>query len=112
MQKNKFWDIREVGKTDEESVCYIELVQSDSEDLAGRYYARVKFDGCVHFGSENEPDPDYIYICNLDHVIALLTEARSLAKQYFGDSWGDSRRQLEEDRKRPPAQVVGVKWIV
>lgn len=52
--------------------------------------ADVRFDGCVHLRRYYiRPDfddvADYIHICDVDELIALLTELRDKATEVFGE---------------------------
>jgi len=56
----------------------------------------VKFDGCIHWRQyhngtmgEEDPDSDYLHICDIDEMIKRLQEVREHALKHFGDKWPD-----------------------
>lgn len=61
-------------------------------DPEGWWKAGVKFDGCVHFTRHfNVPftlggeDTDYIHICDVDEMIAMLQALKAEAARHFGE---------------------------
>lgn len=67
------------------------LVQPQEEWAHDRFYALVKWDGCVHLhhvqpgASKTLDESDYLHICDLDDFIARLQELRTLAEAKFGE---------------------------
>lgn len=70
------------------------------KDPEGWYYARVKWDGCIHFNryfnmpkemQEKEPEEnrmdDYIHICSVDDMIQRLQALKAEALKHFGEDW-------------------------
>ena len=64
------------------------------EDPQGYRSAVVKRDGCVDYvrylnkHSESARE-DCLHICDLDDEISRLTELRDMAKEYFGEWFGN-----------------------
>jgi hypothetical protein len=87
-----WWEIVELNSTP----YYLELRHPD-----GWYEARVNYDGCFEFiRAHNHPLPEQpeptsqminqIHICEIDDLIAQLTDLKRLAFARFGDEfWSD-----------------------
>jgi hypothetical protein len=69
------------------------------EDPEGWYDIDVRWDGCMHLTryynaprefqlvGEGKLDTDYLHICNVDEIIALLQQAKKKAIEHFGKDW-------------------------
>lgn len=65
----------------------------DEQGLPREYEIDVRFDGCVHLyryhigpvDNIRERDPDYLHICDLDEMIALLQAVKAKALEHFGE---------------------------
>ena len=84
-----------------------EVVNDKTQDLwleikdpEGWYYAKVTWDGCIHFNryfnapketqekeSEENRSDDYIHICSVDDMIQRLQALKIEAQKHFGDDW-------------------------
>lgn len=67
------------------------------EDPDGWRRAAVRRDGCIHYNryfdrplhmrDEDDDDPDYLHICDIDDEIARLRELKAEAIKHFGPDW-------------------------
>ena len=93
MKKYKYWDIKEIHKTNDELVTAVELRDNNYNDIQLDF----KWDGCINMwkyyngytpdddSEEVQENMDYLHICDLQKFINQLQEVLTIAKDILGE---------------------------
>lgn len=93
MKEYRFWNIKKINKTDDETVVSVELRDSNYNCISLSF----KWDGCINLfkyyngytPDDNSPEAqenvDYIHICDLKEFIEQLQEVVVIAKDVLGE---------------------------
>ena len=93
MDKYKYWDIKNISKTNDGFITAVELRDNNYNAIRLDF----KWDGCINLWKyyngytpdDNSPEAqdnmDYIHVCNLQEFINQLQEVLVIAKDILGE---------------------------
>lgn len=82
---DKYWKI---SNTSQPHYLELEDLKFIHTNAWPKKSATVKWDGCIHLFEINSPvdeEGQYWHICDINEMIARLTELRDKAREHFGE---------------------------